>query len=243
MKPIVTVPLPFDAWHVYAGHIKKFADTFKQFPPGCDYELHLMCCWGEPTDEVREWFYGTKAVYHKYNNHGCDIGSAQFLANYCLPNDTFMVMMTSRCFFHREGWLKRLCHAREKYGNRLYGCSASRQGGTLHLCTRAYAMDARLFAQYPVTIDERWKGPMFEVGRENPFGNLAEWAQTETNLKPMIVHWDSNVEFDAFEFVEGRFRNGDQNAMLVHDYHTEQYRTATPEEKKRLEAMCEKGEA
>lgn len=102
MKPTIILPLPFDDWTTFEPFIRRFVDTFKQFKPSCQYRILAMCCWGLPTDRIREMFYGTKTEFIEYNEDGADIGSAQHTARW-IENDSFMVMMTSRCYFHRAG--------------------------------------------------------------------------------------------------------------------------------------------
>lgn len=240
MKVILSLPLPFDAWCIYKDHIKRFCDTFKQFPPGHDYELWAMCNWGVPTDEVGEWFYGIKTRFVFYYDNGCDLGGHQWVGTRAGNDKAFVIGMTSRCYFHREGWLAEMMGARKLNGPGLYGCSASYQGGKLHLCTRAFGMDASLWQQYPHLIDSREKGPFFEVGTNNPDGNLLEWVNN-INGNVFVVHWDEvfRLPLDSERYFNspGRFRHGMQNAMLVHDYHTDQYQYAGESFKRRLEKM------
>lgn len=212
--------------------------------PGHDYELWAVCNWGMPTDEVREWFYGIKTVFFAYTGNGCDIGGHQYVANQCTIRDartkeeSFIIGMTSRCFLWKEGWLKRMMEVREQYGPGLYGCSASKDTG-LHLCTRAFGMDATLWKSYPHLINSRSKGPFFEIGRDNPNGNLLTWA-TAMLARTMIVHWENLFDLrdllDVKRYFEtpNRFRDGDQSQVLVKDWHTQIYEDATPEEKLRL---------
>ena len=55
MKTKIILPLPFDDWNTFKPFIERFVKTFKQFSPGCDYELIAMSCWREPTDEERDF--------------------------------------------------------------------------------------------------------------------------------------------------------------------------------------------
>lgn len=238
MRVIISLPLPFDVWSVYEPHIIKFCETFRRYPPGHDYELWSMCNWGEPTDEIRSWFYGIKTRFVFYNENGCDIGGHQTIANQ--QRQCFIVGMTSRCYFHRANWLGLMMAARENYGPGLYGCSASGQGGRLHLCTRAFGLDSDIWRRYPYEIDSRTKGPMFEVGDERK--NIMEFVNTKA--KTFVVHWDNVFqipdEVEKYFASPGRFRDGHQNAMLVHDYHTDLYSNASEENKsKMVREMCQ----
>lgn len=252
MRVIISYPLPFDNWATYRPWVEKFTRTFQQFPPGCDYEVWAVCNWGEPTDEVREWFYGIKTRFIYYEGNGCDLGGHQKVANdigvqtsaFGRPGDAFIVGMTSRCFFYRAGWLDRLMKVREEKGPGIFFTSASKQGGILHGCTRAFGMDACVWRAYPSTIDSRQRGPFFEVGTSNPIGNLLEWYTFHKGLgrkSAWLVHWDNMFELPGewARYVEcrNRFRDGNQEQMLVHDWHSDQFNEATEEVKKQLNDM------
>lgn len=238
MKLICVLPLPFDAWTTFSPFVRRFIDTFKQFPPGIeDCEIWAMCCWGKPTEEVRSWFVDTKTRFVPYYDHGADIGAAQFAASQCAQN-AFIAAFTSRCYFHRSGWGKRLLEARETHGEGLCGVSVSRESGKLHICTRGYCLDSDLWNEYPHLIDTRAKGQRFETGD----WCVTEWAG-ERGLKRLQVTWDTvrDIE-DAHNPDEtGIFRRGEQNAMLIHDRHTDLFRDAPDQEKRRLERLCFEG--
>ena len=189
-----------------------------------------MSCWREPTDEEREIFNGINTVFITYMDHGADIGSSQHAAG-LLCDDAFMVMMTSRCYFHKEGWLKLMVDARVKYGSGLYGCSANHDTHRLHVCTRAYAMDSVDFKSYPHIITNRLMGPLFEIGEANEFGNLMEWMETTRKKPARLVFFDQVAEKKDWFTIANRFRDGDQSNMLAWDKHTDLYRDATDEGK------------
>lgn len=235
MKAAIVYPLPFDAWPVFEQEIYRFAYTFKQYPPGDDYWLALVCNWGEPTDEIRKLFQGTKSTFVDYPEDGCDIGSAQHVARMC-DSPRLVLAMTTRCYFHREGWLKRYVEARAKYGPGLYGASGSWQEGTPHICTRGYAMDAGLWQRYPHIIDTRDKGPRFEAGD----WCVSRWVQ-EDGMPLVQVTWDGERLFPHWRHPDEKeiFRRGGQAAMLVWDRHTKMYEEADDAEKQRLAALSD----
>lgn len=228
MKVVIVYPLPFDNWTFFEPFVERFTRTFKQFKPGCEYEVAAVCNWGEPADKVREMFYGIKTKFVPYYENGWDIGSAQHVAH-TLPDNVFMVNMTSRCYFHREGWLKLMADAREALGSGLYGCTANHDGYRLHLCTRAYAMDVEDFKYYPHKIDSRAKGPLFEIGADNEYGNLMEWMEVSRGKPSRLVFFDRVAEKPDWFTAPNRFRSGDQSNVLVHDFHTDIYRDAGDE--------------
>lgn len=233
MIPTVVYPIPFDKFDVFERFVRRFADTFKKYSPGVeDYEVVVVCNWGEPTDEIREWFWGIKARFVPYYKHGCDIGSLQYAGAF----GDFLIGMTSRCYFHRKGWLKRYVDARQKHGPGLYGASASHEGGTPHICTRAYGIDTEILRKYPYQVQSRGDGQKFETGE----WCLTSWALKQ-GLPTMQITWDAEQDMahwrDPKE--QGIYRRGDQNAMLVWDRHTDIFKDADQVEKQRLAKLAD----
>lgn len=233
MTPVIVYPIPFDNFDVFERFVHRFVDTFKKYPPGIDdYELLVVCNWGEPTDEIREWFWGTKAHFVPYYKHGCDIGSLQYAGAF----GEFLIGMTSRCYFHRSGWLKRYMDARAIHGPGLYGASASYEGGTPHICTRAYAIDRSILSEYPHSVQSRADGQRFEVGE----WCITTWA-SQRGIPTIQVTWDSEQDKDHWRDGNqlGIYRRGEQQAMLVWDKHTDIYRNADQAEKARLSKLAD----
>lgn len=238
MIPALVYPLPFDNWTPFKPWVERFTESFRRFEPGCDYVLYAICNFGEPTDAIKEMFYGIRTRFIGYAEFGCDIGSAQTLAINQKENRP-IVGFTTRCFLHREGWLKRLMDVRTQLGLGAYFCSASKDTG-LHGCTRAYMLDSDLWKQYPHKITHRKQGPFFEIGRDNPNGNLFNWAKAML-AKTVVVHWDQTFDLSKEEDVRRYFECPDrfrgavtQDGMLVRDFHSETYDQSPPEEKLRL---------
>lgn len=230
----IVFPLPFDAWQEYGPYVKRFCRTFKESPPGIrNYVVHAVSNFGSTTDEVKSWFYGIKTHWWDYYGHGCDIGSLQFVSS-ALPCDDLIVGMTSCCYFHREGWGKRYVEAYNHHGTALYGAFTSSQTGRPHICTRGYMSRVGTLSQYPHSIDLREKGPSFEVLDTS----ISDWFRNQ-GLPLVQVLWDNEQYEPGWFNWEGRFRNGNQQACIIWDKHTDQYRDAPPEEKARLERMSE----
>lgn len=235
MNPIIVYPLPLDNWKTFSEFAFRFTNTFRDFPPGTDYKLIVAVNGGKLIDDIACWFYNINTTFVDYDGLGCDIGSAQHIANHLMIDDAFIVAMTSRCYFHRQGWLRRFMEAREKHGPGLYGASASYEGGTPHICTRAYGLDASLFRKYPHLIDTRAKGQKFEVGE----WCLTTWFRSQA-LPTIQVTWDGEQDFQHWRATAETaiYRRGGQSAMLVWDRHSDLYRDASPEEKIKLESMA-----
>lgn len=236
MNPVIVYPLPFDDWREFEKYAIRFTDTFRQYPPGIrDYEVVAVCIWGHPTDAVKSMFYGIKTRYVAYCQQGCDIGAAQMVAK-DYSKGHFIIAMTSRCYFHREGWLSRYMQARDDHGPGLYGATASHEGGKAHICTRGYAMDADLWNRYPHLINRREFGEKFEVG---------EWCVTDfvRGLGGALVQvtWDREHLEEKWRdpWEKEIYRRGDQNACLIWDKHTDLWRDASPEMKQHLSDLAD----
>ena len=145
MKAWICYPMPLDNRVVEAEfkpYAKRFVETWMRHPPGAACVLSVVCAHKEAPPDVRKIFEPLKPDYVTYHGYGADMGAAQFLAS---MRGGVIVAMTSRCYFHRGGWLRRLAAARGAMGMcpGLYGLSgSSEQGGHNHLCLRAYALDA-----------------------------------------------------------------------------------------------------
>lgn len=241
MRVLISLPLPFDAWDTYGTYVKRFCDTFREFDPGHPCEIWAVENHERTPDDVKEWFKGLPVVFSPYNQNGCDLGGHQSIALDPYNKDTFIVGMTSRCYFYRDNWLRVMMNDRKTHGRGLYGCSASREGGDLHICTRAFGMDASLWREYPYLIETRGMGPFFEVGTDNPVGSLYSWVKNN-GWNVRVVHWresfNMRINQDWYFESKNRFRDGDQSQMLVHDYHTDYHRDAKAEVKRDLESKA-----
>lgn len=229
MRTILVYPIPFNVWPQYWEYVQRFANTFKEFPPGHDYELWATCHWGEPTDEVRRWFYGIKTKFVPYYANGCQIGAQQQVA--MTLEDAFIIGITSHAYFFRAGWLDRFMFARRLYGQGLYGTCGSLEGKP-HLRTNFYGMDASLWNRYPKSIETREDCSKFECGH----WCLSDWFYQLSEHSPIVVHWDS---VDPIEHqVANGYRDGNQEQLLVWDRHTEVYQNSEPEEQQRLSNLA-----
>lgn len=237
MRALIVFPLVLDNWQTFEPFTRRFCKTFREHRPLYDdHKVIVAVNGGRICDDIAIMFYGINTTFVEYHGNGCDIGSAQFVSTLCQQPDDFLINMTSRCHFHREGWLARFMEVRSKYGPGLYGASASHEGGTPHICTRAYALDASLFRDYPHLIDTRSKGQKFECGE----WCLTSWIKSR-KLPTVQVLWDSCQDEahwrDPKE--QGIYRRNNQSAMLVWDRHTDIYRDASAEERIRLENMAD----
>ena len=226
-----------DVWEIFLPYVARFCRSWREFAPGCECELVPVLFGDDPTGAVTNHFRDLPVdQFERYHGGGCDIGAAQWVAEGSAPDD-FIVALTSRVYLHRAGWLNHLYQAQKLYGVGLYGTSASREGGNAHICTRCYAMNAELWNVYPHLIDSRDRGTFFEVGAGNPIGALSDWIG-QIGLPTCTVYWDGVRPKPYWFHSDNIFRMGNQENLLVWDKHTDAYRYADDEGKRRLEASC-----
>jgi hypothetical protein len=237
VKNVIVFPVPLENQAVrdlFKPFVKRFCESMRQFPAGKNYELAVVLNGNVDADSAKEDFHGLNPVFYEYSGSGYDIGSFQYYASICEP--CFMVCCVTRVYAHRAGWLDKLVSARDFFGRGLYGTSASQESGKLHVCCRCYAFDSEDFKRYPHAITSRDQGVFFECGDGCLLGFFNDLA-----LPVKVVYWD-RVEAvgDTREWQNANniFRDGDQSNVLVHDRHTDYYRDASTEEKKRLEREC-----
>jgi hypothetical protein len=249
MRTIICYPVPMDnepTWELFRPYVKRFTDSLRQHDPGCDYEVAAIVNSRADTlddawihlQELAVMFDGLPWNRYHYQGAGCDIGSFQWFARQQTEN-VFMVCCVTRVYSHRAGWLKKLVTARETLGPGLYGTSASRESGKLHVCTRAYAFDSEDFKKYPHNITSRDQGVFFECGD----GCLYEWFG---EWRSFVVYWGGCFDVEASNIAyaltpDNIYRRGKQTNCLVFDRHTDAYRDADETEKRRLERMCFEG--
>ena len=220
---------------MFEAPVRRFCDTYRQHSPGADHRVWAVLFGQSETPEIEAIFKGMPVDFIRYDGGGMDIGAAQSCARFLEP-DFFTVNFTSRAYFHRPGWLGVLARAREQYGQGLYGLSSSREGGRFHICTRGYSLDAGDFARYPTEIVSRNQGVYFECGEHS----LTEWCR-EQGLRGYVVTFCgvTNWEWTVAELTPEvqSFRVGDQSDMLVWDRHTDIFRDADLDEKRRLYSL------
>jgi hypothetical protein len=234
MNTWICYPVPLDNEAVEAEFLpyaRRFVESWIQHPPGADFRLGVVCAHKEPSDAVLEIFRPLWPAYWRYDGEGADMGAAQFMARHA--PESFIVAMTSRCYFHAGGWLERLTDTRKEFGPGLYGASgASREGGQNHLCLRCYGLDASIWNQYPKNLSTRDLGVEFEA--HNGLVNFVR----EKGCQVRAVYWDSIDGPLTWHDPWDIFRKGTQRNLLVWDRHTDIYRDADQDKKVLLAEMA-----
>lgn len=227
----VVYPLPLDNWHTFRPNVKQFCDSWRAHPPGTEVTLFAMCCRSDPDSEVREIFRELPVVFSRYDGSGFDIGAHQHCAFEI--GEAFALNVSTRTFFHREGWYAQLNKARDYFGPGLYGVAVSRETSVLHFRTYCYGMEAGYFRRYPHLINSRNMTFAFEHGAFNhPEGSLLNWAQKQGDMATACVYWDGGWRKDEWFSRPEIFRTGQQSNLLAFDRHTEIWRGMSSAEQK-----------
>lgn len=245
MSPMIVYTIPAETrekWELFRPFVERFFKTWAQFPPGQivrtalvvnsanEHELHQ-----EVVGETEQLFLDCadiQPIGWPYAGKGCDFGAQQAIAD---TGNFFQINFTTRMYFHRAGWLTKLCEARQKHGPGLYGLSASNEGGRLHLCTRGHCFDSADFREYPYRIMSRDQGVFVELGA----GCLLDFFEEHLKRPAYLVGWDGVYTKDRWFSMPNRFRIGDQSNVLIWDKHTEAWANAGTDEKDRLTGLSE----
>ena len=235
MRINIVYPVPCESrevWDIFKPFVKRFAATWKDFPPGVRSELIAVLS-GPTNPEITSLLEGMNPRYVEYSGKGFDLGAQQFVAINSHP-DNFMINFTTRVFFHREGWLAPLVRDRIKYGPGLYGASASREGSTTgpYVCTRGHSMDAWIFSLYPTDIYSRDQGVSVECGPRC----LTRFVES-IGLPARISFWESSHRTEDAINLPNSFRVGNQKEMLFWDRHTKLFDDSTESDKLTLHKM------
>lgn len=253
MKTVLIYCFPLDARETFEPFARRYVESYLKYPPGCEHELLVVFNNGYPTEQDAEIFWPIKNYTTvKIFSDGLDIGCAQAVAEYLQDaadagdadgQFDFAVFSTSRVYFHREGWLKRLVEAREKYGDGLYGATGSyecpngepEKFPNPHMRTVLYGCNPKHMAElasiYPVT--DRASAHSFEAGDHN----FSRWFK-EKGMPVKMVTWAGEWDEPYWRAPHGCFfRQSNQSNILCWDKWTDHYRDASPEEKRRLERI------
>lgn len=241
MKTTLAYLIPVGEWETYGPGAKKFALTYKQFPPQIEHELVVVCCNGPVTAALSAFFKDIANRYEPYYGAGQDCGAAQSFARNC--DADFLVIANADIHFRRAGWLRRIVDARDEHGDGLYGATASYESypyipGCInpHIRTSFYGFNPETLRQYPFKIDSKEKCFKFESGE----WKFMQWVE-DRGESCMMVTWDGCYSKQDFRRPANVFRKGDQSNNIVQDRHTRLYELADPRRRRELEISANGG--
>lgn len=183
MKVLVIYCYPQLQRRTYYPLARRFAATWRDYPPGADCQLHVICNEGDGIMDATA-FGKLDRVTHLRDNSGWDIGAFFWAARHLSAD--LMVFLGAPVHFHRRGWLWALVDAYVNNGPGVYGCW-SYQG---HLRTTAFACPPALLLRYPDEVtSERPSRYRFEHG-EHSFTRFC----SDLGFLCRLVSWDGCFE-------------------------------------------------
>jgi hypothetical protein len=208
MKIAVVYCYPMVQTATYFSKAKRFADTWKQFPPGnAPHSLHAVCNGGTPGPNDKYPFDGLNCHFISRHNSGMDIGAYQDAADQ-IPCD-MMVCLGAPIHFYRAGWLDRMAEAFVEHSPCLCGCwGIPPFRGVPHIRTTAFWFPPALLNAYPFIISSKKDS---RYGFEHGQNNFTAFAQT-AGFEPLMVTFDQVYPME--EWPNG---DGSQGKCLVLD--------------------------
>ncbi len=209
---------------------RRFASTYKEFPPLAEHALHVVFNGAEPSSENLAVFAGLEFQAHQHDDTGWDIGAFQAAASRIECD--LMVFLGGNSYFKRAGWLKRMVEATRAHGDGLYGASASYERDP-HVRTNAFWCDPMLVRAYPLRVrtdEDRYR---FEASRVS----ITRMAAS-VGLGCWLVTWDGEYGRGEWRTPPNIFRRGDQSNSLAFDSHFDMYAHAGLVQKATYEQMA-----
>lgn len=199
MKVVVVYCYPLVLTNVYFGMAKRFADTWKQFPPGhSPHELVVVCNGGNAGPMDRAPFDGIPCTFYGRNNAGWDIGAFQQAADE-IPCD-LMVCLGAPVHFYRPGWLDRMVWSFLEHSPGLFGCWGVPYRDIPHIRTTAFWFQPELMKAYPFVVGtQKASRYAFEHGGKKSFTEFCRQAGYE----PLMVTFENTYRMNQWEQSDG----------------------------------------
>lgn len=219
---------------------RRFAESFSKFPPEIDCRLRVILCGSGDTDSARSLYAGiANHGFAVYEGTGWDIGAHQAIA--CRSSRDLLVCCVTPTYFKEENWLAPIVDAFEKYGDGLYGTSASYQG-IPHIRTGCFAFSPCTIRKYPWLVDSRDTGLLFESGvapgKLEPEKSFTNWMLDQGKPVKMVTR-KACYDLTEWRKPDNIFRRGDQSNALAWDRHFDIYAAAQASEKSVLEKLAD----
>lgn len=220
----------------YNNAARRFVHTYKQFPSGAEHKLWVICNGGVLSAEQKAIYTGTNPVFMPRDNTGWDIGAFLDACSAIVDSGVKcdMVMCCgSNTHFKREGWLRRLSDAWDKYGPGMYGVTASYEIRP-HINTSSFVCPPKLVADYPFSVTCMEDRYHFEWGNRS----LMRQAQA-AGMPVLLVTWYGEFPVDKFRQAPNGYRCGDQSGCLAYFRHSDTFDASDPQKKRDLQRYVE----
>lgn len=205
----------------------RFAATYHEYPPGVEHDTLVICNGGPLKSDLSSMFFSmSPMLWPRANDGGWDISAYMAAARGPCAGYDMMLCLGESNYFHRQGWLKRIADAWQKYGPGMYGPYSS-NAVRAHLNTTAFASAPGMIAKYPAQVTNRAERYQFEHG-ERSF-----WRRLSAQGRPVrLVTWDGEWEPRLWRFPQNILWRGDQTNCLMWCNHSDGYSNANLQTKK-----------
>lgn len=193
----------------------RFASTWQSFLPGAACDLIVACNGGPLDTSTALLFAGLNAKFWpRVNDEARDLGAyIEASKTICKEYDMILCLGESNHFW-KEGWLKRLVEARERYGPGMYGPFATHVIRA-HLQTTAFFITPSLLASYPMIVKDKESRYAMEHGER------ALWRRLQArNIPVKLVTWDGDWSPGQWRLPRNIIWRGDQSNCLMFCNHS-----------------------
>lgn len=203
---------------VTEDYASRFVTTYHEFPPGEDHDTLVISNGGPISTSLTVLFSNMNAMmFPRQNDGGWDISAYIDAAKGPCANYDMMLCCGESIYFHRSGWLKRLCDAWKKVGPGMYG-SLSSNLVRAHLNTTGFCAHPILLAQYPEPVVDRASRYAFEHGTNSL------WRRVQARGMPVrLVTWDGEWLPREWRSPPNILWRGNQSNCLMWCQHTDRY--------------------
>lgn len=196
----------------------KFAATYRAYPPGEEHTLIAACNGGVPSTSTGLMLQSIGArLYPRENSPAWDIGAFIDMARGPCADAELIVCLGESCYFHREGWLRRLFEARTRAGGGIFGSFTSFLVRP-HINTTGFATTPGLLRDYPRPVNDRAGRYEFEHG-EHSFWRYVRSRGMATKL----VTWDGEWNPPQWRVPPNIMWRGNQSNCLMLCNHTDRW--------------------
>jgi len=196
----------------------RFVGTYLQFPPGVEHETVIVCNGGPLKLGTQLLFSPIPCTFFPRSNNGWDIGG--YIEAAKKFECDMLVCLGESVYFHREGWLKKLADAWQRYGPGMYGPFAS-YNVRAHLQTTAFCCAPKHLQDYSQPVRTKRDRYQFE------HGEYALWRRLALNRTPTnLVTWDGVWEPRQWRMPANILFRGDQSNCLFFANHTQDFEKA-----------------
>lgn len=215
-------------------HCARFVSTWNTYPPNHDCDLIVACQGGPLATETAMLFAGLNAKFWpRINDESRDIGAYLDAAKTIAKDYDMLLCLGESVSFVREGWLKRLVEAWQRYGPGMYGFFGSHVVRA-HLQTTAFAIAPQLLREYPLSVTDRKSRYEFEHGER------ALWRRLYKRGVPVkLVLWNGEWSPGQWRLPQNCIWRGNQSNLLMHCNHVDKFREADEKTKRTWTAWAD----